>query len=130
MAHGAFTGPVTDAMAALLAIAMGIQNAVARKLAVPDLTTTVLTMTLTGLGADIRAVLGGTGPEGKGRIAARAALGRRLLAIAAMLVGAIAGALLVLHVSPLSALALAAAVLAGAEAWAVLSPRLRQPPRQ
>jgi uncharacterized membrane protein YoaK (UPF0700 family) len=130
MTHGAFGGPVTDAMAALLAIAMGIQNAVARKLAVPDLTTTVLTMTLTGLGADIRAVFRGTGPEGKGRIAARAALGRRLLAIVAMLTGAIAGALLVLHVSPLSALALAAAVLAGAGAWAVLSPRLRKPPRR
>ena len=35
-----------DGMAALLALAMGIQNAVARRLAVPDLTTTVLTMTL------------------------------------------------------------------------------------
>jgi hypothetical protein len=34
-----------DGIAALLALAMGIQNAVARRLAVPDLTTTVLTMT-------------------------------------------------------------------------------------
>src|SRR6202035_4988290 len=31
-----------------LAVAMGIQNAAARRLAVPDLTTTVLTMTITG----------------------------------------------------------------------------------
>jgi uncharacterized membrane protein YoaK (UPF0700 family) len=57
---GAFGPAVTDALAALLAVAMGIQNAVARKLAVPDLTTTVLTMTLTGLGADLRAVLRGS----------------------------------------------------------------------
>jgi hypothetical protein len=44
-----FGAAVADAVAALLAIAMGVQNAVARRLAVPDLTTTVLTMTLTGL---------------------------------------------------------------------------------
>jgi uncharacterized membrane protein YoaK (UPF0700 family) len=37
------------------ALAMGIQNAVARRLAVPDMTTTVLTMTLTGIAADVRA---------------------------------------------------------------------------
>ena len=36
----------------LLALAMGGQNAVARRLAVPDLTTTVLTLTVTGLVAD------------------------------------------------------------------------------
>lgn len=57
MTGGAFGPAVTDGLAALLAAAMGIQNAVARKLAVPDMTTTVLTMTLTGLGADFRAVL-------------------------------------------------------------------------
>ena len=43
VASGAsFGAAVTDALAALLAIAMGVQNAVARKVAVPDLTTTVL----------------------------------------------------------------------------------------
>jgi uncharacterized membrane protein YoaK (UPF0700 family) len=48
------TGAVVNAVvAALLAIAMGLQNTAARKLAVPDLTTTVLTMTLTGIAADI-----------------------------------------------------------------------------
>ncbi|MFB7188026.1 DUF1275 family protein [Streptomyces sp. NPDC056230] len=36
----------------LLGLAMGLQNAVARRLGVPDLTTTVLTLTLTGLAAD------------------------------------------------------------------------------
>jgi uncharacterized membrane protein YoaK (UPF0700 family) len=78
---------VTSALAALLAVALGIQNAVARKLAVPDLTTTVLTMTLTGLGADLRAVLRGAGgPDGGAAHAkAKAALARRLLAVAMML---------------------------------------------
>jgi uncharacterized membrane protein YoaK (UPF0700 family) len=108
MSGGAFGAAATDALAALLATAMGIQNAVARKLAVPDMTTTVLTMTLTGLAADLRAEIRG----GAGRTTARAALGRRLLAVAAMLVGAITGAWLVLSVSPLSALVLAAALLA------------------
>ena len=37
---------------ALTAIAMGLRNAMVRKLNVPDLTTTVLTLTLTGLAAD------------------------------------------------------------------------------
>ena len=105
-------------MAALLAAAMGVQNAVARKLAVPDLTTTVLTMTLTGIGADIRAAFGGARQR-----CPRAALGRRLLAVAAMVVGAAAGASLALRVSPLSALALAAALLALAAAWVTLATR-------
>lgn len=70
----------------LLAIAMGIQNAGARKLAVPDLTTTVLTLTITGIAADSR-LAGGQGSKG----------GRRLIAVAAMLVGAVIGAALVLN---------------------------------
>jgi uncharacterized membrane protein YoaK (UPF0700 family) len=119
-ASGAFGAGVTDALAALLAAAMGVQNAVARKLAVPDLTTTVLTMTLTGIGADIRAAFRG---EGTTRAATRGDLGRRLLAVATMVIGAAAGASLTLRVSPLSALALAAALLALAAAWVTLATR-------
>jgi len=85
----------------LLAIAMGVQNASARHLAVPDLTTTVLTLTLTGVAADSRAAGGGG-----------ARLGRRGLAVAAMFLGALAGALLVLEVSLAAPLAVAVAVLA------------------
>lgn len=70
----------------LLAAAMGIQNAAVRHLAVPDLTTTVLTMTLTGIAADVR--------NGGWR---KPPLRRRLLAVAAMAGGAVAGAALVLH---------------------------------
>jgi uncharacterized membrane protein YoaK (UPF0700 family) len=67
---------------ALLALAMGVRNATIRKLAVPDLTTTVLTMTLTGLAADSRPA----GGDGSGSL-------RRALAVASMLVGALVGAL-------------------------------------
>ncbi len=87
-------------LVAMLALAMGIQNATVRRLAVPELTTTVLTMTLTGIGAD-SALAGGPGSK----------LGRRSLAVAAMLAGALIGAVLALHVDTAAALAAAAGVL-------------------
>lgn len=87
----------------LLALAMGAQNAVARRLAVADLTTTVLTLTVTGLAAD-RLDLRATNSHTKRRVAAVAA-------VAAMLVGGSAGALVVLHVSTAAALAAAVVVL-------------------
>jgi uncharacterized membrane protein YoaK (UPF0700 family) len=126
LAGGAFGAAATDALAALLATAMGVQNAVARKLAVPDLTTTVLTMTLTGLGTDLLAAFA-RGADGAARRSSRAALGRRLLAVATMVVGAAAGAALALHVSPVSALALAAALLAAVAAAAATAARRRAP---
>ena len=89
------------ALIAVIAIAMGIQNAAARKLAVPDLTTTVLTMTFTGIAAD--SILGG-GPGSKA--------GRRLVAIGAMLGGAVVGAALVLSVHIAYPLVIALGVLA------------------
>jgi uncharacterized membrane protein YoaK (UPF0700 family) len=64
----------------MLGIAMGLQNATARKLAVPDLTTTVLTLTIVGISADSRLV-GGSGSR----------TGRRLISVAAMFVGASSG---------------------------------------
>lgn len=67
----------------LMALAMGIRNAAVRKLGVPDLTTTVLTMTLTGLAADSPPA----GGSGKGSA-------RKLAAILAMLAGGLTGALL------------------------------------
>jgi len=72
-----------DIVIALLAFAMGVRNATVRRIGVPDLTTTVLTMTLTGLAAD-SPVAGGSG---KGSV-------RRVAAVLAMLSGALAGALL------------------------------------
>jgi uncharacterized membrane protein YoaK (UPF0700 family) len=93
-------GLVQYGLIALLALAMGLQNATARALAVPDLTTTVLTLTLTGLAADSTPA-GGTNPR----------WARRLLATAAMLLGAAVGAFLVLHVGVAAALALTVALL-------------------
>jgi uncharacterized membrane protein YoaK (UPF0700 family) len=94
----------------VLAVAMGIQNAGARKLAVPDLTTTVLTLTITGFAAD-SALAGGVGSRA----------GRRLIAVAVMLLGAVIGAALVLHgliAIPL-VIALALTAIAGGTSWAV-----------
>jgi len=89
------------AVTGLLAVAMGCQNATARALAVPDLTTTVLTTTVSGLAAD-RPDLG----------APNSHVVRRVAAVAAMLAGAMAGTLLVLHASTGWALATVAASLA------------------
>jgi uncharacterized membrane protein YoaK (UPF0700 family) len=68
---------------ALLALAMGVRNATVRKIALPDLTTTVLTMTLTGLAAESPLA----GGDGRGS-------GRRLAASGALLAGALIGGLL------------------------------------
>jgi uncharacterized membrane protein YoaK (UPF0700 family) len=107
-----FGTAVIDALAALLAAAMGIQNAVARKLAVPDLTTTVLTMTLTGIGHDTR-----SGHR------AHVTLTRRILVVATMLAGGVAGAELVLNVGTLLPIALATGLLAIVAGGAALAAR-------
>lgn len=65
----------------LLAIAMGLRNALVRKLAVPDMTTTVLTLTVTGLAAD-SSLAGGN----------NARWPRRVVAVLVMLGGAASGA--------------------------------------
>ena len=87
--------------ALILAAAMGVQNATARALAVPDLTTTVLTLTLTGLSADSM--------FGSGK---RIPPWRRIASVSAMLAGALVGAALVLHVSATAAIGLATGALA------------------
>jgi uncharacterized membrane protein YoaK (UPF0700 family) len=87
----------------LLAGAMGVQTATARRLGVRDLPTTVLTQTLAGLGSELR--LGTIGSDPLVR--------RRLLAVAAMLLGALVGALLVVNVKSWTALAAAAVLMAG-----------------
>ncbi|MET9356053.1 YoaK family protein [Streptomyces sp. NPDC006617] len=83
-------GPVTTGvrytLIVFLGLAMGLQNAVARRLGVPDLTTTVLTLTLTGLAAD-SSWAGGEAPRP----------GRRVLSVLAMFLGALIGAQFVLH---------------------------------
>ncbi|MFE2347396.1 YoaK family protein [Kitasatospora cineracea] len=89
-------GDVQYPVIALLALAMGLRNATVRSLGVPDLTTTVLTMTLTGLAAEPRS------PRRR----------RRLLAALAMLAGVVPGSALVLHGQATWALLASAALTA------------------
>jgi uncharacterized membrane protein YoaK (UPF0700 family) len=97
-----------DLVIALLAFGMGVRNATVRTVKVADLTTTVLTMTLTGLAAD--SPLGGG--DGKGSW-------RKTAAVLAMLLGAIAGALLLkVHLALVLALAATLAILT----WLVFVP--------
>ncbi|MGK3208581.1 YoaK family protein [Amycolatopsis sp. MEPSY49] len=86
-------------LAASLALAMGVQAATARHLAVKDVTTVVVTSTLTGLAADSRL--------GAGR---RQGTKRRVAAVALLVVGAVAGAALC-QVHAEIAVAVAAAVV-------------------
>jgi uncharacterized membrane protein YoaK (UPF0700 family) len=83
-----------------LGISMGLQNATARKLAVPDLTTTVLTLTITGMAADSR-LAGGGGSRA----------GRRLISVLAMFAGALIGVLAILYVSIIYPLLLALIII-------------------
>jgi len=99
----ALLGMARPVTVALLAFAFGLQNSTARRMAVPDLTTTVLTLTVTGLAADSR-IAGGPG----------ARPGRRIASITAMLVGAAAGALLVRVSVPATVGAVALTVLVAA----------------
>ncbi len=94
---GVGTSAARLCLVGLLAVAMGGQNAVARRLAVPDLTTTVLTLTVTGLVADATSW---------------SVRGRRLVPVVAMLAGALAGGLLLDRGNTAAPLWLAAALLA------------------
>ena len=102
-----FAGNGRLATIAILGAALGLQNSTVRHLGAPDLTTTVLTLTLTGLAAD-SALAGGSGAKPH----------RRLGSVAAMLGGAAAGAG-ILQWSPTAVIAIAA-VLVAAVASAVM----------
>src|SRR5260370_8393796 len=62
---------------------MGTGNAAVRKLAIPDLTATVLTLTITGIGAD-SSIANGNNPR----------LARRVESVVAMFLGAALGAVI------------------------------------
>lgn len=99
------------AIIAATAVAMGFRNGTIRQLKVPDLTTTVLTLTITGIAAD-STLAGGSNPN----------WGRRIGSVVAILGGAAIGALLVTRTGSLVApLALAGAlVLVGTALCAAL----------
>ncbi|HVT42221.1 MAG TPA: YoaK family protein [Acidimicrobiales bacterium] len=90
----------------LLALSMGARNAVVRRLGVPDMTTTVLTTTLTGLASE-SFLAGGTNPNAH----------LRITSVVSMFVGAIVGAALTIHVHPALALGLAAVIVASTTAF-------------
>jgi uncharacterized membrane protein YoaK (UPF0700 family) len=77
---------LTYGLIVLMALAMGVRNAVVRKLAVPDLTTTVLTLTVTGIASD-SSLAGGANPRWKTRVSA----------VITMFAGAATGAMLLRH---------------------------------
>src|SRR5882762_6717008 len=83
---------------ALTAFAMGTRNAAVRKLGVPDLTTTVLTLTITGLAAD-SSLAHGSNPRWQ----------RRLASVLAMFAGATMG-VIILRRSVFAALGFAVVV--------------------
>ncbi len=70
-----------DVVVALLALAMGVQNAMVRRMGVPEANTTVLTTSLGSLAADLVAV-GGRPPRA----------GRRMATVACIFGGAVLGA--------------------------------------
>jgi uncharacterized membrane protein YoaK (UPF0700 family) len=95
----------------LTALAMGLRNATVRRQGVPDLTTTVLTLTLTGVAAD-SSLAGGKNPR----------VGRRLGSVLAMFGGAVAGTLLLKYGMTAPLLFGAVCTFAVAGVCAVLAP--------
>jgi len=103
-------------MIAMLAAAMGFRNATVRRLGVPDLTTTVLTLTLTGIAAD-SPLAGGRNPN----------LWRRFGAVGALFLGALIGAWLLLRFGLVPPLLLAAALTVAATLVVYRHPALAEP---
>jgi uncharacterized membrane protein YoaK (UPF0700 family) len=85
---------------AVLSISMGLQNAVVRRLGVPDITTTVITQTLTGIAMD-STLAGGDNVRWR----------RRIASVVIMFLGALLGALLIFRFGSASALLVAALTL-------------------
>jgi uncharacterized membrane protein YoaK (UPF0700 family) len=107
---GSNDSPAIYALIAITAVAMGVRNSTVRKLAVPDLTTTVLTLTVTGLAAD-SSLAGGTNPR----------WATRLMATVTLFVGAAIGALL-LKQSLAAPILLSSVVAFGCAATMYLAP--------
>jgi uncharacterized membrane protein YoaK (UPF0700 family) len=97
------------AVIVLTAVAMGVRNATARRLAVPDLTTTVLTLTLTDVAAD-STLAGGSNLR----------IGRRATSVVVMFAGAAIGALLLRAGLALPLVVSGACVLAAIAAYAAV----------
>jgi uncharacterized membrane protein YoaK (UPF0700 family) len=97
---GIGTGWPRFSVIAILAFTVGTRNAAVRRLRVPDMTTTVLTTTLTGLASE-SSLAGGSSPH----------VGNRVTSVLALFGGALAGAILVLHAGAAWSLGAAAIVV-------------------
>jgi uncharacterized membrane protein YoaK (UPF0700 family) len=95
------SGGIRYVLVLLLGLGSGLQNGTARTLAVPDLTTVVLTQTIAATAFESR-LGGGSGSR----------IGRRGLSAVAMFAGALVGAVLELRVSQPLGLLIASVVLA------------------
>ncbi len=104
------------AIIALTGFAMGFRNATVRQLKVPDLTTTVLTLTLTGLAAD-------SSLAGGGNTNAR----RRIASVASIFLGAAVGAVMVMRSGLALPLAVAGALVLAGTALCALHPVSAEP---
>jgi uncharacterized membrane protein YoaK (UPF0700 family) len=110
-------GPLQLGLIAVLGVGMGIQTATARALAVPDLNTAVITITLTGLAADWH--LGGRSDP---------APVRRVLAVLALVLGAVVGAVIITTLGLAFALAATTGVLLVASVGLALVARQERRP--
>ena len=109
-------GSSVNIIIALTGLAMGFRNATIRQLKVPDLTTTVLTLTITGLAAD-SGLAGGTNPN----------WARRIGSVAAIFLGAAIGAYLVTHGGLVAPLILAGTLIFAGTIACMLHPTAARP---
>lgn len=108
--------PALFGIIGLTALAMGFRNATIRQLKIPDLTTTVLTLTLTGLAADSR-IAGGSNPN----------WARRIGSVVAIFIGAALGAFLLAHGGLVPPLLLAGLLILGGTLVCALHPAASEP---
>jgi uncharacterized membrane protein YoaK (UPF0700 family) len=101
---------------ALTAVTMGFRNGTIRQLKIPDLTTTVLTLTITGLAAD-SSIVGGTNPN----------WARRVGSVVAIFLGAAIGAALVVTNGLAIPLILAGFLILGGTLACALHPAAADP---
>jgi uncharacterized membrane protein YoaK (UPF0700 family) len=97
--HPGRDGPARDLVVSLLALAMGLQNALIRRHGVPDLATNVMTLTVTALIAE-SGLAGGRNERWQ----------RRFGSIAVFLVSATLGAVLTSYLGPWAPLSLSLAI--------------------
>ncbi len=111
-----YEGVIAYVITAVLAISMGLQNAVVRGIGVADITTTVVTQTIIGIAMD-STLAGGTNTRWR----------RRVTAVVVMFAGALIGAVIVLRLGVPAALLAAALTLAIVSTWAWRLKQITQP---